>query len=188
VRKLEDMKGLKLRGPARVVSKLIEALGATPVGMPVPAMPDALSKGVIDGTVVPREVRTPLCVAELAGTHTFSGNRSLYVATFIFAMNKAKYEGLPADLKKVIDANSGMMASRWAGKVMDKGDVPGLAAAKARGNAIVILDAAETKRWRDAARLDHRDEGQGHRRRGAGQRCARHDRERHRRSQLRRLI
>jgi hypothetical protein len=82
--------------------------------------------------VVPWEVRTPLCVAELAGTHTFSGNRSLYVATFIFAMNKAKYEDLPADLKTVIDANSGMMASRWAGKVMDEGDVPGLPAAKAR--------------------------------------------------------
>jgi TRAP-type C4-dicarboxylate transport system substrate-binding protein len=152
VRKLEDMKGLKLRGPARVVNKLIEALGATPVGMPVPAMPDALSKGVIDGAVVPWEVTTPLRVAELVGTHTtFSGNRSLYVATFIFAMNKAKYEGLPADLKTVIDANSGMMASRWAGKVMDEGDVPGLAAAKARGNAIVILDDVETKRWRDAA-------------------------------------
>jgi TRAP-type C4-dicarboxylate transport system substrate-binding protein len=45
VRKLEDVKGLKLRGPARVVSKLIEALGAMPVGTPVPAMPDALSKG-----------------------------------------------------------------------------------------------------------------------------------------------
>jgi TRAP-type transport system periplasmic protein len=152
VRKLEDMKGLKLRGPARVVNKMIEALGATPVGMPVPALPDSLSKGVIDGAVVPWEVTTPLRVAELVNTHTtFSGNRSLYVATFIFAMNKAKYDGLPPDLKKVIDANSGMMASKWAGKVMDEGDAPGLAAAKARGNAIVSLDAAETKRWRDAA-------------------------------------
>jgi TRAP-type C4-dicarboxylate transport system substrate-binding protein len=152
VRKLEDMRGLKLRGPGRVVNRLIEALGATPVGMPVPQMPDALSKGVIDGTVVPWEVTTPLRVAELVNTHTtFSGNRSLYVATFIFAMNKAKYDGLPADLKKVIDANSGLATSKWVGKVMDEGDAPGLAAAKARGNAIVTLDAAETGRWRDQA-------------------------------------
>jgi TRAP-type C4-dicarboxylate transport system substrate-binding protein len=152
VRKLEDMKGLKLRGPARVVNKLIDALGATPVGMPVPQLPDSLSKGVIDGAVVPWEVTTPLRVAELVNTHTtFAGNRSLYVATFIFAMNKAKYDGLPADLKRVIDANSGMMASKWLGKVMDEGDAPGLAAAKARNNTIVALDAAETKRWRDAA-------------------------------------
>lgn len=153
VRKLEDMKGLKLRGPSRMVNKLIENLGATPVGMPVPAMPDALSKGVIDGTVVPWEVTTPLRVSELVNTHTnFSGNRSLYVAFFIFAMNKAKYDGLPADLKKVIDANSGLATSKWVGKVMDDGDAPGLAAAKARNNTIVTLDAAETARWKEQAK------------------------------------
>jgi TRAP-type transport system periplasmic protein len=153
VRKLEDMKGLKLRGPSRMVNKLIENLGATPVGMPVPAMPDALSKGVIDGTVVPWEVTAPLRVSELVNTHTnFSGNRSLYVAFFIFAMNKAKYDGLPADLKKVIDNNSGLATSKWVGKVMDEGDAPGLAVAKARNNNIVTLDAAETARWKEQAK------------------------------------
>jgi len=153
VRKLEDMKGLKLRGPSRVVNKLIEALGATPVGMPVPAMPDALSKGVIDGTVIPWEVTTPLRVAELVNTHTnFSGNRSFYVAFFVFAMNKAKYDSLLPDLKKVIDDNSGRNISKAVGKVMDDGDAPGLAVAKARGNAIVTLDAQETARWKAAAK------------------------------------
>jgi TRAP-type C4-dicarboxylate transport system substrate-binding protein len=153
VRKLEDLKGLKVRAPTRMVNKLLDTLGATPVGMPVPAMPDALSKGVIDGAVVPWEVTTPLRVAELVNTHTtFSGNRSLYVTFFIFAMNKTKYDGLPADLKAVIDKNSGPETSKWAGKVMDDGDAPGLAAAKARGNTIVTLDAQETARWKEAAR------------------------------------
>lgn len=153
VRKLEDMKGLRLRGPTRVVNRLIETLGATPVGMPVPAMPENLSKGVIDGTVIPWEVTTPLRVSELVNTHTqFSGNRSLYVAFFFFVMNKAKYDSLPADLKKVIDDNSGAATSRWVGKVMDEGDAPGLAAAQKRNNAIVTLDAAETKRWKEAAK------------------------------------
>ncbi|OGK99959.1 MAG: C4-dicarboxylate ABC transporter [Candidatus Rokubacteria bacterium RIFCSPHIGHO2_12_FULL_73_22] len=152
VRKLEDMKGLKLRGPSRQVNKLLETLGATPVGMPVPAMPDALSKGVIDGTVVPWEVTLPLRVAELVNTHTsFSGNRSLYVSIFVFAMNKAKYASLPPDLKQVIDANSGPSTSQWVGRVMDQGDAPGLAAAKKRGNAIVVLDARETARWKAVA-------------------------------------
>jgi TRAP-type C4-dicarboxylate transport system substrate-binding protein len=153
VRKLEDMKGLRLRGPTRVVNRLIETLGATPVGMPVPAMPENLSKGVIDGTVIPWEVTTPLRVSELVNTHTqFSGNRSLYVAFFFFVMNKAKYDSLPADLKKVIDDNSGAATSRWVGKVMDEGDAPGLAAAQKRNNTIVTLDAAETKRWKEAAK------------------------------------
>ena len=111
-----------------------------------------LPKGVIDGTVVPWEVTLPLRVAELVNTHTtFSGNRSLYVSFFVFAMNKRKYESLPPDLKKVIDANSGPATSRWVGQVMDAGDAPGLEAAKKRGNAIVVLDAKETARWKAAA-------------------------------------
>jgi TRAP-type transport system periplasmic protein len=152
VRQLEDMKGLKLRGPSRQVNKLLEALGATPVGMPVPAMPDALAKGVIDGTVVPWEVTAPLRVAELVNTHTdFSGNRSLYVSFFFFIMNKARYESLAPDLKKVIDDNSGATTAKWVGSVMDKYDVPGLEIAKRRGNTIITLDARETARWKEAA-------------------------------------
>ncbi len=152
VRKLEDLKGMKVRAPTRMVNRLLDTLGATPVGMPVPQMPDALSKGVIDAAVVPWEVTTPLRVAELVNTHTaFSGNRSLYVTVFIYAMNKAKYDSLPPDLKKVIDDNSGPATSKWAGRVMDEGDAPGLEAAKKRGNAIVVLDAAETARWKKAA-------------------------------------
>lgn len=152
VQKLEDMKGLKVRGPTRAVTKLIESLGATSVGMPVPAVPESLNKGVIDAAVIPWEVTTPLRISELVNTHTtFDGSRSLYVAFFVFAMNKAKYDSLPADLKKVIDANSGMEASKWAGKVMDEGDIPGLEAAKKRENKIVALSAAETARWKKAA-------------------------------------
>jgi len=152
VRKLEDMKGLKLRGTSRVINRMIETLGATGVGMPVPAVPDSLSKGVIDGTLLPWEVTTPLRISELVNTHTrFSGNRSLCVALFVYIMNKRKYESLPPDLKKVIDDNSGVKTSEWAGKVQNDGDIPGLEAAQKRGNAIVTLDPAETRRWKAAA-------------------------------------
>ena len=152
VRKLEDLKGLKIRGSTRLINRMIETLGATPVGMPVPSVPDSLSKGVIDGATVPWEVTTPLKIAELVNTHTqFAGNRSLCVGLFITIMNKAKYESLPPDLKKVIDDNSGNETSKWAGKVQNDGDAPGLEVAKKRGNAIVTLDAAETARWRKAA-------------------------------------
>jgi TRAP-type C4-dicarboxylate transport system substrate-binding protein len=152
VRRLEDMKGLKLRGTSRVINRMIETLGATGIGMPVGQVPDALSKGVIDGTLLPWEVTTPLRISELVNTHTrFSGNRSLVVALFVYIMNKQKYERLPADLKKVIDNNSGIETSKWAGKVQNDGDIPGLDFAQKRGNTIVTLDAAETKRWKAAA-------------------------------------
>ncbi|MEO3431397.1 TRAP transporter substrate-binding protein [Pelagibius sp. CAU 1746] len=152
VTKLEDMQGLKLRGPTRQANALLSALGATPVGMPVPAMPEALSKGVIDGTVIPWEVTAPLKVAELVDSHTdFAGPRGLYTSTFVFAMNKAKYDSLPGDLKAVIDANSGLETSRWVGRVMDEGDAPGIAIAKKSGNKMITLDEAEVARWKAAA-------------------------------------
>jgi TRAP-type C4-dicarboxylate transport system substrate-binding protein len=152
VEKLEDMQGLKLRGPTRQANALLSALGATPVGMPVPAMPEALSKGVIDGTVVPWEVTTPLKVAELVDSHTyFAGTRGLYTSFFVFAMNKARYESLPADLKAVLDANSGLVASKWVGRVMDEGDAPGIKVAKESGNKMILLGETEVERWKTAA-------------------------------------
>ena len=152
INKLEDMKGLNLRGPTRVINLLLAELGATAVGMPVPAVPEALSKGAIDGAVVPWEVTPSLKLSELVTNHTsFSGDRGFYVATFIFAMNKARYDSLPEDLRKVIDDNSGVFAADWAGKAMDAGDAPGLKIAQDRGNNIIVLDAAETERWRQAA-------------------------------------
>lgn len=152
VSKLEDLNGMKLRGPTRMINKLIESLGATPVGMPVPAVPEALSKGVIDGTVIPWEVTAPLKVAELVDTHTsFAGDRGLYTSFFVYAMNKDVYEALPDDLKKVIDDNSGRETSKWIGRVMDEGDAPGLKIATERGNKLIVIDEAEGARWKEAS-------------------------------------
>lgn len=152
IAKLEDMRGKKLRGPTRMVNRLIEKLGAVPVGMPVPTVPEALTKGVIDGTVIPWEVTLPLKIAEIVSSHTeFTGDRGLYTAFFVLAMNKAKYEALPDDLKAVIDKNSGMETAAWLGRVMDEGDGPAKNAAENRGNKIITLNNAETERWKAAS-------------------------------------
>lgn len=152
VNKLEDLKGMKLRGPTRVITGMLEQLGAVAIGMPVPAVPEAVSKGVIDGAVIPWEVTLPLKMTELVGNHTgFSGDRGLYTATFVFAMNKASYDNLPADVKKVIDDNSGVMAAAWAGRAMDNVDKIGLKKAMDAGKNVITLDAAETQRWKDAS-------------------------------------
>jgi len=152
VNSLDDIKGMKLRGPTRVITQMLDSFGAVPVGMPVPAVPEAVSKGVIDGAVIPWEITLPLKMAELVGNHTeFSGDRGLYSATFLFAMNQASYDALPDDLKKVIDDNSGIEAAAWAGRAMDGGDVVGRKKAAEKGNNIIVLDEAETNRWKEAA-------------------------------------
>lgn len=152
LRQLADFKGLKLRAPTRQTNKLIAALGATPVGMPVPQVSEALSKGVIDGALLPWEVVPAIKVHELVKFHTELDPRSpaLYTACFVFAMNKAKYESLPADLKKVIDANSGAETSAWAGKLWDDSAVGARKLAVARGNQVNTVAAAELKNWEQA--------------------------------------
>lgn len=151
VRSPSDMEGLKIRGGSRLANALLEKVGATPVGMPVPAVPEGLSKGVIDGTTIPWEVTAALKIPELVDNHTeFTGN-ALYVLTFVLAMNKDRYEGLPDDLKKVIDDNSGLEFSVFAGGTQADSDGPARAAAAARGNNIVTLNAEETAEWKAVA-------------------------------------
>ena len=131
---------------------LLKALGATSVGMPVPQITDALSKGVIDGCVIPWEVTTSLKVPELVSNHTeFSGDHALYTTTFVLAMNKPRYESLPDDLKKVIDANGGQSYGAWAGKTQAEADAPARKIAVDRGNNIITLDQAEVDRWKAVA-------------------------------------
>ncbi|MBU1307612.1 MAG: TRAP transporter substrate-binding protein [Alphaproteobacteria bacterium] len=152
VNSLEDLKGMKIRGGSRVISDMLGRLGAEPIGMPVPAVTEALSKGVIDGTTIPWEVTPSLKVSELVKNHTgFSGAHGLYTQTFAFVMNQDSYDKLPDDLKALIDANSGVEVARAFGKAMDDGDAAGLAIAEKLGNNIVTLDDAETARWKAAA-------------------------------------
>ena len=144
---VEDFAGLKLRGPSRAATLLLEELGATPIGMPVPQFPEALSRGVVDGGVITWEMAPSLKLDELTDSHTdVAGDRSLYNLYFIWAMNKDVYEGLPDDLRAIIDANSGMMASRWAGRAHDTGDLTGRDQMTASGNEIAELSQAETDR------------------------------------------
>jgi TRAP-type transport system periplasmic protein len=157
VNKLEDFRGLKMRAPTRQTNKLLSKLGATPVGMPVPAVADALSKGTIDGYVLPWEVIPAFKLHEMSKFHTEThpSRPSLYSAGFIFAMNQARYDSLPADLKRVIDNNSGAALSRAIGKTWDESQAVGRKAAQDRGNNFIQLSAEETDRWVKASASLH---------------------------------
>ena len=123
---LADFKGMKMRAPTRQTNKMLAALGATPVAMPLPALADALSKGVVDGYLLPWEVIPSIKAHELTKFHseTDPKSRALYTAVFILGMNQAKYDSLPPDLKKVIDNNSGAQVARAFGKQWDASAPP----------------------------------------------------------------
>ena len=123
--------------------KLLASLGASPVGMPLPAVPDAVSKGTVDGFLLPWEVMPSLKLQEMVKFHseTDPTRPALYSAVFVFAMNQAKYDSLPADLKKVIDDNSGAQLSQQIGKAA------GRKAAQDRGNTFTMIPASELDNW-----------------------------------------
>ncbi|MYM55279.1 TRAP transporter substrate-binding protein [Thalassovita mangrovi] len=151
ITKLEDLAGKEMRGPTRLVTDLLGELGATPVGMPLPKIPENLSKGVISGAVVPWEVTPSIRLAELVHNHTeLGGDKALYTATFVLAMNWDVYESMPEDLRAILDEQTGKALAEFAGNVMVEADAFGRS--KAEGNNIIQLDEAEVARWIDAAK------------------------------------
>ena len=149
VRTLADFKGLKMRAPTRQTNKLLAALGASPVGMPLPAIVDAVSKGTIDGFLLPWEVMPSLKLHELVkyDSETDPSRPALYSAVFVFAMNQAKYDSLPPELKKVIDANSGAEFSQSVGKLWDNSQAAGRKAAIDHGNVLYTIPGTELDNW-----------------------------------------
>ena len=157
VKTMADFKGLKVRAPTRQTNKLLGALGATPVAMPLPALADALSKGVVDGYLLPWEVIPSIKAHELTKYHseTDPKARALYTAVFTLAMNQAKYDSLPPDLRKVIDANSGAAAAKAFGRQWDASAPPARKMAVDRGNTFYVIPASELANWEKAtANLD----------------------------------
>jgi TRAP-type transport system periplasmic protein len=154
IRKLEDFKGMKMRAPSRETAKLLQALGATPIGMPITAVTEAITKGTIDGTMVPWDAATSFRIHEAANIHTETpeGSPALYTIALMFAMNEKRYNALPADLKAIIDKHSGAQLSERMGKMWDDSAAPARAKAKAAGNQFYTLPAEEVARWVEAAK------------------------------------
>ena len=152
ITKVADFRGLKMRAPTRLTNKMVAALGATPVAMPMPQTPDAVSKGVVDGYVLPWEVIPTMKLHEMTKYHSeiSAPQPGLYTTLFTIAMNQAKYDSLPAHLKKVIDANSGADFSASIGKAWDESAPPARKQAQVRGNQFNTIGAAEVEGFQKA--------------------------------------
>jgi TRAP-type C4-dicarboxylate transport system substrate-binding protein len=151
VRSFADVAGLKLRTPSRTGAWVIESWGAEPVGMPVPALPEALSKGVVDGALIPYEIVPALKLQELdkSVTEMPEGGR-FGTSVFMFAMNRDRYDWLPDDLKAVIDANSGVSIAAEIGGLWEGFEEGGIKALEGAGVERILLDPSEAAKF-DAA-------------------------------------
>ncbi len=148
IKVMADLKDQKVRAPTRQTNKMLAALGATPVSMPVPAVSESLAKSVIDGALVPYEVVPAVKIQELVKFHseTDPAEPAIYTSVFVLAMNKARYESLPPDLKKVIDANSGKALSGMAGKAFLQADEEGKKTTTK--NTTNVIPKSELESWK----------------------------------------
>jgi TRAP-type C4-dicarboxylate transport system substrate-binding protein len=151
VRTPADVAGMKLRIPTRTGSWVIEALGAAPTAMPVPALPQALSKKVVDGALIPWEIIPPLKLQDLT-KYQIEGHNGVRFGTTTFqvTMNQNTWNSLPKDIQKVIDEVNSEAWVAEVGTIWSNSDKGGIAVAVKAGNEHVVLTEAETNAFRDA--------------------------------------
>lgn len=152
VRKLEDMRGLKLRVAGRYIGMAVAAFGAVPVQMPLPDVYDALAKGQVQGMMIPWLITIPFKLTEVV---KYSTDVPIFHSLLLIVMNNDTWKALTAEQKRGVDASIGREYARRYGKSWDDGADSGRKVATDRGNEIIKLSADEEKRWRAAAKGAH---------------------------------
>jgi TRAP-type C4-dicarboxylate transport system substrate-binding protein len=129
-----DLKGQKIRVGGDVPRLIVEHFGGVVITQPAPKSYEILSQGIADGIFFPGEALKSFNIYKLV-PHTTYVKGGLYSSSFWFAMNKAKYESLPAAVRAVLDRMGGEAFARFAGeKSWDRSDAEGLALAKENKN------------------------------------------------------
>jgi len=147
IRTMADMKGLKFRATG-FSAKMVQALGGTPVAMPMPETYQSLQKGVVDGATYPMEADKGWKLGEV--TKYATENYSMaYTSGFFVVMNKAKWNALPANVQKVFDEVSAAWVKK-TGEAWDEIDAEGKEFFLKQGNEMVPLSAEESARWKAA--------------------------------------
>lgn len=146
IKQLEDISGMLIRGPTRLATELLRELGAEPVAMPLPSIPENFRNDKISGTLLPWEVTPSLKLTDIVENHLeFDDKRAMYTTTFVMAMNWDSYARLPDDLKQVLDNFSGKGLSAFAAEVMAGADAYGRLVAS--DNNLTVLKGREVQRW-----------------------------------------
>ena len=146
IRSIEDFKGLKIRTASPSVTDALKTFGAIPVEMPITETYTSLERQVVDGTVVPFE---GLVIFKLNDLVKYTTLTDFYTVTMAVLMNKRKWNSLPDDVKKVIDANSGQVMSDWCGKAYDTAEGPMRDIAVKSGDELIKLPDADMQKLHD---------------------------------------
>lgn len=144
VRTPNDTKGKKLRVPGPTGNAVVEAMGAIPVTMPVPDLPQALSTRAVDGALIPWEIIPALQLQESTKYQIEGPNNHRFgTTTFQVSMNKARWDSLSGDIKAAFTKHSGEDWLRQAGRIWRENDDHGIKLAVDKGNEYIVLSEQE---------------------------------------------
>ena len=140
IKTLEDMKGMKIRTPSAAQSAQLDALGATPIDMPVPQIYNNLDRGVIDATMIPMSAALDFKLIEVAKYYTIDA--PLGRSPFMVVMNERSTTGCAPNLKKVIDDTTGLPLSLKGAAAYDKKNTEAIAQQR-KTSELISLSKAE---------------------------------------------
>jgi TRAP-type C4-dicarboxylate transport system substrate-binding protein len=142
---LTGFSGMKLRTSTRVGAKTLAALGGQPVAMPPAQVTEAIAKGVVDGSLGAWELVYPTKLSEVTKFHAqpAAGVAHPTATVLTVLMNKAKYDGLPADLKAIVDKTTGEVMVGKFGAMFDEVAADTRKRIAAQGNKITTFSAVE---------------------------------------------
>lgn len=144
IQEAQDFQGKKIQMANQTLAQIVKIMGGEPVFLPLTQVPSALSKGVVESSILPFEALKPMRIHEIVDYHLeIGGERGLYTQFFLFTMNKEAYSSLPDDLKQVIDNNSGIANAKRFGRLFDEYELIGRDAAVAEGNQFYMWEGSQ---------------------------------------------
>jgi len=146
VKSLADLAGLKFSVSSRELGQIVVKLGGAPVSMPPPAVYQSVSRGLVDGAIIPWTAVRTFKLLEVTNYHV---EAPLGVSPAYVLMNKEAYARLPQKAKQAIDRFSGEPFSQRLGKAAD-----GAARAQSKqastmaGQTVTTIPENELEEWK----------------------------------------
>ncbi|WP_201781282.1 ABC transporter substrate-binding protein [Sphingomonas sp. Leaf357] len=143
VRRLEDLRGMRLRAPGELVP-LLRELGADPLDMPMSDVYPAMAKGVIDGVVAPADTLKSLHFGEVA--RYFNQVRIARGGYPARAIGFVALRRLPPDLQAIVRRSQTVWEAAIA-RELGAAETSGAAYGRSEGMQFVPFDPASQARF-----------------------------------------
>lgn len=116
VQTVDDLKGVKMSVQGRIEGQALEALGGTPITLPINEVYESMKRGLVEGSAIGWPAAVDFKLTEIAKHHL---HESLGSAEAVMIMNNESYARLAGKAKQVIDANIGIGYTNWFNQVID---------------------------------------------------------------------